>query len=93
MNAVITMQPLTVQRKPLFRPRIVGTVPRDGQPHRVGGVWEIAHLPEMPHYVRVRADDGVAHDFEVDCAGPVHMRHLGSVTFYQMLTVLPKRAA
>lgn len=90
MNAIIRMQPLNVRRKPCYPLQIVGTVPRDEQPHRVSGTWELDDSREMPHYVRVWADDGRGFDFEVDAAAPANWRFLKSITFYQDLKVMPR---
>lgn len=92
MHAVIRMQPLDAKRQPIDGypiKRLADTVPRDGEPHRVGESWELDPQKEMPYFVRVWADDRCI-DTEIDCAGPSHMRRLNSVTFYMMLTVLPR---
>lgn len=90
MHAVIHMQPLDANRRPCGYPvQRVGTVPRDAQPHRVGGVWELDRTREMPYVVRVWADDRYI-DREIEAAGPNHMRFLDSITFYMLLTVLPR---
>lgn len=91
MNAIIRMQPLDAKRNPLFPPKIVGTVPRDAQPHRVGDVWQLDPKKEMPYYVRVWADDRYIIK-EILAAPPAELRKLKTVTFYMDLTVLPRKS-
>ncbi len=91
MNALIRMQPLDVKRQPLYPMQLVGTVPRDAQPHRVGGVWELDPKKEMPYFVRVFADNKSIIR-EIQAEGPSHLRKLNSVTFYMDLTVLPRKS-
>lgn len=91
MHAMIHMQPLDARRQPCAPVQFVGTVPRDAQPHRVGAAWNTEHLKEQPYFVRVWADRRHGGDFEVECVGPSKLRKLNSVTFYQHLTVLPRR--
>jgi len=91
-HAIIHMQPLNARRQPMGYPikRNAQTVPRDGEPHRVGDVWELDRTLEHPYFCRVWADDKHI-DLEIDCAGPASMRHLSSVTFYTDLRVLPRK--
>lgn len=92
MHAVIHMQPLDARRQPIpgyARKRLAATVPRDAQPHRVGESWELDASREMPYFVQVWADDRSIIR-EIDCAGPASMRKLKNITFYMMLTVLPR---
>lgn len=92
-TAVIHMQPLDARRNPMEYPaKRVAMVPRDAQPHRVGGVWALNNKKEMPYFVRVWADGKFGGDFEVDVdPSQDKLRYLDSITFYQMLTVLPRR--
>lgn len=92
-HALIHMQPLNARRQPILKHKFVGTLPRDGEPHRISGHWDLdkeAPGIEMPYYVRVWADDK-SKDFEIVCAPPTHLRHLNSITFTQDLAVLPRR--
>lgn len=88
-HAIVHMQPLNVRREPMYPAKFVGTVPRDAEPHRISGAWPLNREKEMPHYVRVWADNR-SKDFEVDCAAPERLRFLDGITFYQDLTVLPR---
>lgn len=90
-TALIHMQPLSVRRKPIYERKFVGTIPRDAQPHRISGEWELDPTKEMPHYVRVWADDR-GYDFEVEAAAPERLRGLNSIMFHQILTVLPRKS-
>jgi hypothetical protein len=93
MHAVIHMQPLSVNRDPIPGypvKRLSTTVPRDGEPHRIGESWELDPAREMPYFVRVWADDRSIVR-EIDCAGPTNLRNLNSITFWMMLTVLPRK--
>ena len=92
MHAIVHMQPLDARRNPITgypRKRLRESVPRDGEPHRVGESWELDAAREMPYYVQVWADDRSIVR-EIDCVGPEKLRNLNSITFYMMLTVLPK---
>jgi hypothetical protein len=89
MNALIYMVPLTVKRDPIGKPFFCGTIPRDGEFHRVSGSFVLDKTKEMPHFVRIWADDK-AKDFEVAASAPLHMRKLNTITFYQDLRVLPR---
>lgn len=92
-NAIIHMQPLDAHRQPMGYPaKMVGTLPRDSMPHRIGASWDLNNKKEMPYFVRVWADGRHGGDFEVDLDAPTDsLRYLDSITFYQMLTVLPRR--
>lgn len=92
MHALIHMQPLGVNRQPIPGypvKRLAQTVPRDGQPHRIGESWQLDPSKEMPYFVRIWADDRSIVR-EIECAGPAHLRKLNSITFHMDLTVLPR---
>lgn len=92
MHALIYMQPLDAHRQPCAPVKHVATVERGEQPHRVGTTWQVSHLKEMPYYVHTWADNEPQRGCirEIDCAGPSKLRHLKSVCFHQLLTVLPR---
>jgi hypothetical protein len=72
--------------------KMVGTLPRDAMPHSIGGSWELNKKKEMPYFCRVWADGRFGGDFEVLVDAPTNkLRYLDSITFYQSLTVLPRR--
>lgn len=92
MKAIIHMQPLDARRQPMYPVKQVAVVERGETPHRVGGSWALNRKKEMPYFVRVWADGKFGGDFEVDLDAPTNnLRFLNSITFYQMLTVLPRR--
>lgn len=91
MNALIHMQPLNARRQPVYQRKLVGTLPRDAQPHQISGEWELDRTKEMPYYVRVWADNGRGFDFEFDGTAPERFRKLASITVTQILTVQPRR--
>jgi len=90
-HAIIHMQPLNARRQPCGYPikRLSQTVPRDGEPHRIGEMWELDPTREMPYYCRIWADDKSIVR-EIQAAWPERLRKLGSITFYMALTVLPR---
>lgn len=91
MHAVIRMQALDFRRRPVSPIRLVGTQPRDAQPHRVTLSLETKALNALPRYVRVWADDrsGV---FPVEGIEESALRKLDSLCLTQELTVLPRAA-
>ncbi len=88
MHAIVYMQPLDARGRPYCPTKVVGTVPRDGVPHRVHGTFDLDKNKEPPRYVRVYADGapergGVFPLFPIDKA-------LDRATLVQDLTVLPR---
>lgn len=91
MHAFIRMQPLNGRKKPIAPVQLVGTVPRDGRPHRIVGTWQCKGQRSYPTYARVWAD-GRSRDFQVLDQPRGKQLTIDSITLVQELTVLPKRS-
>ena len=86
------MQPLDRLRNPVCSAKCVGTVPRDGLPHRISGSFDLNPELELPYYVLIFADGNPSKGMirEILVSPPDKFKKLSSAVYYiDQLIVTP----